>query len=763
MVGSRIDTKTIGKLGVAMLAALLLLALAPLSGALAAGPVLTIGAPASGSSTNGQTPTFTGTTEDSADPVILKIYAGTGTGGSPTQTLESPTPVSGIWSAQASTLGEGTYTAIAEQPDTETSETGFSAEVTFTVDTTKPVVSLTAPSTPTNDPTPTITGSGGTSAGDLSAVTVTVYVGGSASGTIAASGAVPISSGTWSYTPSTLADGTYTVQASQGDEAGNTAKSGSSTFRVDTKAPSLAVSTPKSGETLTSSRPTFSGSTSNSAGDGASVTIEIYEGGEVSGSPAQSFSVNRSESFWTSGNSGPRLANGVYTVRATQSDSAGNAGASEAVTFTINSPSPTVTLDELPRFINDTTPTFKGSAATSEAKPSVTLKVYRGTSASGTLAEPPVQVPESGGSWVASIEALPEGTYTAQAEQASQTSNPPGVSAAFIFTVDTTAPTVTLGAPGDSTGVETFTGSAGTASGDRRQVTVELFAGPVAEPGAAFETVTVNANPSGAWSATLADLGSGQYTVLAKQSDEAGNVGESQASTFAVNAPAAAPAPGPPAPPHVSFTWVPANPTVGQSVSFVSSSTDVSAPITGYAWDPLGNGPFAPGGAIRAISFATPGRHVVRLRVVDANGLSGIAAETIDVANRPLSLMQPFPIVRIAGSKTSYGAMIKLLSVQVPPGSTVTVDCKGHGCKTKTESRVATASAKSKRKTGTITLSFARFERPLRTGAVLHIRASKSGQIGKYTSFTIRRKKLPVRVDACIRPTSPKPIACPST
>jgi len=497
-------------------------------------------------------------------------------------------------------------------------------------------------------------------------------------------------------------------------------------------------------------------------GDNASVTIEIYEGEAVSGSPAQSFSVNRNEGFWTSANTGPRLPNGVYTARATQSDSTGNPGASEPVTFKINSPSPTVTLDELPRFINDPTPAFKGSAATSEAKPFVTLKVYRGTSASGALAEPSVQVPENGGSWSASIEALPEGTYTAQAEQASQTSNPPGVSAAFVFTVDTTPPTLTLSAPGDSTGVETFTGSAGTASGDRRQVTVELFAGAAAEPGAAFETVTVNASPGGAWSATLADLGSGQYTVLAKQSDEAGNVGESQASTFAVNAPPVAPVPGPPTPPHASFTWVPANPTVGQSVSLVSSSTDVSAPITGYAWDPLGNGPFAPGGTVRAISFATAGHHVVRLQVVDANGLSSVAAETIDVAIKPLSLMQPFPIVRIAGSKTSYGAMIKLLSVQVPPGAKVTVDCKGHGCKTKSESRVAIASAKGKRKTGTVTLPFARFERPLRSGAVLQIRVSKAGQIGKYTSFTIRRKKLPVRIDACIRPTSPKPIACPS-
>jgi hypothetical protein len=45
---------------------------------------------------------------------------------------------------------------------------------------------------------------------------------------------------------------------------------------------------------------------------------------------------------------------------------------------------------------------------------------------------------------------------------------------------------------------------------------------------------------------------------------------------------------------------------------------------------------------------------------------------------------------------------------------------------------------------------------------VLQIRVSKAGEIGKFTSFTIRRNKLPVRVDACLRPTSSNPSPCPS-
>jgi hypothetical protein len=59
-------------------------------------------------------------------------------------------------------------------------------------------------------------------------------------------------------------------------------------------------------------------------------------------------------------------------------------------------------------------------------------------------------------------------------------------------------------------------------------------------------------------------------------------------------------------------------------------------------------------------------------------------------------------------------------------------------------------------------LAFPRFQRALKAGAVLQIRVSKAGEIGKFTSFTIRRNKLPVRVDACLRPSSSSPSPCPS-
>jgi len=44
--------------------------------------------------------------------------------------------------------------------------------------------------------------------------------------------------------------------------------------------------------------------------------------------------------------------------------------------------------------------------------------------------------------------------------------------------------------------------------------------------------------------------------------------------------------------PLASFVWFPAFPGPGESISLVSTSTDLTSPITAYAWDLADNGPF---------------------------------------------------------------------------------------------------------------------------------------------------------------------------
>jgi hypothetical protein len=111
--------------------------------------------------------------------------------------------------------------------------------------------------------------------------------------------------------------------------------------------------------------------------------------------------------------------------------------------------------------------------------------------------------------------------------------------------------------------------------------------------------------------------------------------------------------------------------------------------------------------------------------------------------------MQPFPIVRIAGSEGTRYVTIKLLSVQAPAGAMVTVTCRGKGCPTKRLQTSAQAHG-STLSSGPVLLVIHRFERRLPVGVALEVRVEKPGEIGKYTRFKTRRSKLPIRKDGCL-------------
>ncbi|HEY2140591.1 MAG TPA: Ig-like domain-containing protein, partial [Solirubrobacteraceae bacterium] len=501
------------------------------------------------------------------------------------------------------------------------------------------------------------------------------------------------------------------------------------------------------------------------------VTLRIYAGGP---SPVQTVKVTRNGGSWTTGSRGPHLADGTYTAQVTQSDAAENVGQSAQRTFTIKTDFPMVKLNPPGQVISDSTPSFTGNAATASGDiKSVTLTVYRGESTTpDNIVESLTAPVEGGGTWAAgpTRQHLPDGTYIAQAEQKDAAGHA-GVSEGSIFIVDTTPPQVTLTLTSPSSGNTisgeslTVSGTAGTVKGDLPAVTIQVFAGSTVGGGEPLESVAVNAS-KGLWSATLGGLGAGTYTVRALQRDQAGNVGISGVSTFMVTPRAPITAPPSPQPgdpsPAASFTFFPTAPKAGESISLASSSTDAASPIVAYAWDLTGSGQFQGAGPVLVTSFATPGSHVVRLRVTAADGLSSIVAETIAVGPRRMPLMQPFPIVRIVGSDTRAGARLSLLSVQAPVGARVTVGCRGGGCPAKPESRVAVAGG-HRNSTGVVLVAFRRFERPLRAGASLEIRVSKPGEIGKYTRFRIRRNRPPLRVDACLDPTLGTPIACPSS
>src|SRR5208283_1040286 len=111
--------------------------------------------------------------------VTLKIYSGGSASGSPIQTI-SVTPSGATWKASvAAALGEGTYTAQAEQSD-KAGNVGKSATSTFAIYTTPPALSLTPVAALTNNPKPSFSGSAGDASIDVASVTLKIYAGSSA-------------------------------------------------------------------------------------------------------------------------------------------------------------------------------------------------------------------------------------------------------------------------------------------------------------------------------------------------------------------------------------------------------------------------------------------------------------------------------------------------------------------------------------------------------------------------------------------------------
>jgi hypothetical protein len=232
--------------------------------------------------------------------------------------------------------------------------------------------------------------------------------------------------------------------------------------------------------------------------------------------------------------------------------------------------------------------------------------------------------------------------------------------------------------------------------------------------------------------------------------------------------------------PVAGFTYTPATPVVGETMSFSSTATaPEGGSIESWSWDLDGDGRFDDAdGANATWSFDRPGNHAVGLRVEDGDGHESTISQDVAVytpstlprppapppappppppppakpVTRAPQLMSPFPVVRIRGQVLARGALVDLLSVSAPRGALVRVSCRGRGC----PMRLARAHV------GRRSVRFRSFQRLLPAGVVLEIRVTKGRLIGKYTRFVIRRRAAPARRDLCVGPVSHRPVRCPA-
>ena len=468
-------------------------------------PAVSLAAPADDSATNDATPSFSGgagTAAGDSMTVSVKVYSGDTPSGSPVQELTAAR-AGGSWSVDASApLADGVYTAFAEQADAADNN-GFSEAHTFTVDTVAPNVSLIEPAAggSTSDTLPTFAGAAGSADGDGDTVTVKLYSGSSASGAPLQTLSATRSGGAWSVPPDTeLSEGAYTAVASQSDAAGNTRTSSAHTFSVDTTAPSTAII----------------------AGPGAATSSTYASFHFNSSEPGSSFQCRLDGSAWgacTSPKSYSGLSEGSHTFEVRATDRAGNVDPDpESATWSVNLSLPTVSLGSPAdgSATNDTTPAFSGSAGTAAGdSENVSLKIYKVEGGSDVLVQTRTAVRSSGdGSWSTTASpALEDGLYVVHAEQDGSAGT--GYSASRSFSVDTVAPSTSLGVAPPSA----------TASTDAS------FSLSSSEAGSSFECRL----DGGDWAAcsspkAYSGLGAGAHTFQVRAIDAAGNADATPAS-----------------------------------------------------------------------------------------------------------------------------------------------------------------------------------------------------------------------------------------
>jgi hypothetical protein len=392
---------------------------------------------------NDASPSFRGSASGTLT-VTVSVYAGSSASGEPIATLKAQ-PSAGSFATASVTppLADGPYTAVATQPAPVGFEEGTSSPVRFEVDTQPPLVTLKEPRSPSNDTTPSFSGT----ASEASDVTVEVFEGTRPEGRIVASVVVHEPRGSWTSPPlaPSLPSGrhNFTAVAIQPSEIKNRpGRSSAVGFVVDTEPPTVTLNALPSPSRDTT--PVFSGT----ASDPTPVTVEVFEGETVEGKRVASVTAPVSGGNWTSPPLTPSLPSGLhtYTALASQESAIGNGpGASIPVMFVLDTTSPKVTLNPLPSPSGNRSPSFSGTA--SDLTP-VLVNIYRGAAAEGTLVAS-VEAEVDHGRWAsarASLSPLQWGEYTAVATQASSIRNPGGVSLPITFAVEPIAPSVATGA-----------------------------------------------------------------------------------------------------------------------------------------------------------------------------------------------------------------------------------------------------------------------------------------------------------------------------
>jgi PKD repeat protein len=211
------------------------------------------------------------------------------------------------------------------------------------------------------------------------------------------------------------------------------------------------------------------------------------------------------------------------------------------------------------------------------------------------------------------------------------------------------------------------------------------------------------------------------------------------------------------APPQASFSVAPESAFVGDPVTLASSSYDPDGRLERQDWDLDNDGQFddASAAVVPAARFASAGTYPLKLRVTDSRGATSIASGKVTVQSRPVPPLQVLPGVEVEARFLLFArnTRVKFLRVRAPAGSKVSVRCLGK----KNCPKRLTKMSKGPKK-----LQFKKLQRTFRPRTKLIITVTKGGFIGKQTTYTMRRRKPPIKRSLCLAPGAKKANACPS-
>ncbi|MCD1125687.1 Ig-like domain-containing protein [Jinshanibacter sp. LJY008] len=487
----------------------------------------------SGETTDDSRPTISGT-GTSGDTIIVYTKDSSGNHEIGRTSVDSE----GKWSLQPATaLKEGVNEFTAVEIDLVGNITDPSEKYSVTLDTSVPEVPVLESVNDnvgnitgnlnkgdfTDDNTPTFSGTGAKNG------IVTLYNDGVNIGT-----ATVDSDGKWSFTPATaLADGEYKITVDTTNAVGQTStKTDMFNFVVDTTAPGAVTDLTitdnegavtgalKDGDTTDDNTPTFSGKAE------ANGIVTLYDGNTVIGSVKADADGN-----WTF--TPEALTDGTHAFSTTVTDAAGNTGeATPAINIIIDTTPLVATITRLEDNVGDVTGPIKANGFTDDTQPEIIgtskagsiIKVYDGATLLGSTTV------DAEGNWsFTPATALSQGEHSITAKATDKTGNTSAATDAFMFTIDTVAPTKpTIESAEDNVGTITGPMSSGSYTDDstpalsgkaEKDSTVNVYDG---------ETLlgTTIADSNGQWTFTTDALTEGEHKFHVTATDKAGNVSD---------------------------------------------------------------------------------------------------------------------------------------------------------------------------------------------------------------------------------------------